>query len=254
MANLATDPNVLATLVGIVAMALAPLAFLLWFFYTRDKLNPEPRSLVLKIFWGGVLAFIPVFLVRQFIPLPTWLMVVVVVPVLAELAKFWVVKQGVYNHREFDEPVDGIIFAAAAGLGFATLEVVGSMLYAYFAVVQIGVPGAAVDAAAWAAVLTMFALQGLLAGPGHALWSSLWGYTLGLAKFSTAEQSRGLVRNGLLAAMLSHATFNALALESSWWLNRVGLVLVIVVLWFVVMRCLRHALALTPEPNTPTVR
>jgi hypothetical protein len=55
------------------------------------------------------------------------------------------------------------------------------------------------------------------------------------------------VRNGLLAAMLSHAAFNALALEPSWWLNRVGLVLVITALWFVVMRCLRYALALTPK-------
>ncbi|WP_017296587.1 PrsW family glutamic-type intramembrane protease [Nodosilinea nodulosa] len=247
MANLAADPNVLATVVGIVALALAPLAFLLWFFYTRDKLNPEPRSLVLKIFLGGVLAFIPVFLVREYIPLPTWLMGVVVVPVLAELAKFWVVKQGVYNHPEFDEPVDGIIFAAAAGLGFATLEVVGSMLYAYFAVARLGMPGTAVDASAWTAVLTMFALWGLLSGPGNALWSSLWGYALGLAKFSPPEQHSGLVRNGLLAAMLSHAAFNALALESSWWLNRVGLVLVIAVLWFVVMRCLRYALALTPQ-------
>lgn len=247
MTDFATNPNVLATGVGIVALALAPLAFLLWFFYTRDKLNPEPRGLVLKIFFAGVLAFIPVFLVRQFVPLPTWLMVVVVVPVLAELAKFWVVRQGVYNHPEFDEPVDGIIFAAAAGLGFATLDVIGSMLYAYFAVAGLGISGAAIDTSAWAAVLTMFALRGLLAGPGQALWSSLWGYALGRTKFSTPEQSRGMVRNGLLTAMLSHAAFNALALESSWWANRVGMVLLLAVLWFVVMRCLRYALALTPR-------
>ncbi len=188
MANLASSPNTLATVVGIVALALAPLAFLLWFFYTRDKLNPEPRGLVLKIFLGGVLAFIPVFLVRQFVPLSAWLMAVLVVPVLAELAKFWVVKRGVYDHPEFDEPVDGIIFAAAAGLGFATLEVIGSMLYAYFNVGRLGLPGE--TTAAWPALLNMFALQGLLVGPGHALWSSLWGYALGLAKFLPPPRAR----------------------------------------------------------------
>lgn len=247
MANLASAPNVLATVVGIVGLALAPLAFVLWFFYTRDKLNPEPRSLVLKIYLLGVLVYGPVFLVRQFVPLPTWLLAIAIVPVLAELAKFAVVRWGVYNHPEFDEPVDGIIFAAAAGLGFATLEVMGSMLYAYFAVARLGLPERAVDASAWAAVLSMFALRGLLAGPGQALWSSLWGYGLGRAKFSAPGQSRGLVRNGLLAAILSHAAFNALALESSWWLNRVGLVLVIAVLWFVILRCLRYALAIAPQ-------
>ncbi|WOD41225.1 PrsW family intramembrane metalloprotease [Nodosilinea sp. E11] len=245
MATLATDSNMLASVVGIVALALAPLAFLLWFFYTRDKLNPEPRGLVMKIFGLGLLAFIPVFLVRQFVPLPPGVMAVVVVPILAELAKFGVVKRGVYFHPEFDEPVDGIIFAAAAGLGFATLQVMGSMLYAYFAVIRLG-PGTAAGAA-WPAVLTMFALQGLLAGPGHALWSSLWGYALGMAKFSGPPgRGAGLVGNGLLAAMASHATFNALALESSWWLNRLGLVLVIGVLWFVVLRCLRYALSRSP--------
>ncbi|MEO1070286.1 MAG: PrsW family glutamic-type intramembrane protease, partial [Cyanobacteria bacterium J06638_6] len=114
MANLATDPNLWAAVVGIVALALAPLAFVLWFFYTRDRLNPEPRGLVLRVFLLGLLAFIPVFLVRQWIPSPPWLMAVLIVPVLAELAKFWVVRAGVYNHPEFDEPVDGIIFAAAA--------------------------------------------------------------------------------------------------------------------------------------------
>ncbi|WP_197064722.1 PrsW family glutamic-type intramembrane protease [Leptolyngbya sp. KIOST-1] len=247
MANLASDPNLLATAVGIMALALAPLAFVLWFFYTRDKLNPEPRGLVLRIFLLGVLAYVPVFLVRQVIPAPGWLMAIAIVPVLAELAKFGVVRWGIYDHPEFDEPVDGIIFAAAAGLGFATLEVIGSMLYAYFAVARLGVPGVAVNASAWAAVLNMFALKGLLTGPGHALWSSLWGYGLGLAKFSAPGQNRGLVRNGLLAAILAHAAFNALALEASWWLNRVGLVLVVGLLWVVVMRCLRYSLALTPQ-------
>ncbi|MEO1069513.1 MAG: PrsW family glutamic-type intramembrane protease, partial [Cyanobacteria bacterium J06638_6] len=126
---------------------------------------------------------------------------------------------------------------------------VGSMLYAYFAVARLGVPGEGLRAPVWGAVLSMFALRGLLTGPGQALWSALWGYALGLAKFSPAHQGSGLVRNGLLAAMVAHAAFNALALASSWWLSRLGLVLAIAVLWFVVLRCLRYALALTPAPE-----
>jgi RsiW-degrading membrane proteinase PrsW (M82 family) len=247
MVNLATNVNVLAVVVGIVALAIAPLAFFLWFFYTRDKLEPEPRDLVLKIFFFGLLASIPVLLVQYWIPLPYWLMGLVIVPILAELAKFLVVRVGVYNHPEFDEPLDGIIFAAAAGLGFATLGVIGSMLLAYFNVSRVGIPATATSMATFKAVLEMFAVQGLLAAPGHALWSALWGYALGLAKFlpSHAQTSR-FVLQGLVAAMLAHAAFNALAMEPDWWLNRVGMVLLIAVLFWVVMVCIRKAEALSP--------
>ncbi|HIK43582.1 MAG TPA: PrsW family intramembrane metalloprotease [Leptolyngbyaceae cyanobacterium M65_K2018_010] len=244
MVNLASNPNVWATLVGILALALAPLAFLLWFFYTRDKLNPEPRGLILRVFGLGLLAFMPIFVIRQFLPLPYGLMGLVVVPILSELAKFGVVKGGVYNHAEFDEPVDGMIFAAVAGLGFASLGVIGSMLYAYLHVLRLG--PTEVSGSAWGAVMNMFALQGLLMAPGHALWSSLWGYGLGLAKFSRAAQANGLVAKGLLAAILAHAAFNGLAMELGWWVNRLGLVVLIILLWLVVMRCIRYALALSP--------
>jgi len=91
-----------------------------------------------------------------------------------------------------------------------------------------------------------YGVMGLLTGPGQALWSALWGYTLGIAKFSPGRQRPGLLRNGLLGAMVAHAAFNGLAMEPDWWLNRVGLVLLIAVLFFVVMRCIRYAEALSP--------
>lgn len=62
MANLASEAKILASVVGLIALALAPLAFLAWFFYAHDTLAPEPQRLVLKIFLLGVLAFIPAFL------------------------------------------------------------------------------------------------------------------------------------------------------------------------------------------------
>ncbi|MGF1567248.1 MAG: hypothetical protein ACFCVD_04100 [Nodosilinea sp.] len=53
-------------------------------FYTRDKLDPEPHGLVLRVFFLGLLAFIPAFLIRQFLPLPDWIIGLLVAPV-AEL-------------------------------------------------------------------------------------------------------------------------------------------------------------------------
>jgi RsiW-degrading membrane proteinase PrsW (M82 family) len=246
MANLATDTNLVVTVAGIIALGLAPLAFLLWFFYTRDKLDPEPHGLIFRVFLLGALAFVPGFLLRQFLPLPYWLVGLLILPVVNELAKFCVVRFGIFNHPEFDEPLDGIIFAATAGLGFASVDVVISMVHAYLQMAQLGIPAGQTSGATLTAVLEMFALKGLLTGPGQALWSSLWGYALGLAKFAPVRQRDGLIRNGLLAAMLSHAAFNGLAMEPDWWLNRVGLVLVVGVLLFVVMRCIRYAESLSP--------
>lgn len=245
MVDAASNPSLLAALLGIVALALAPVAFFLWFFYTRDKLNPEPRGLILTLFILGLVASVPVLLLQQ-IPLLPWLMAVIVVPIVSELAKFAVVYTKVYHHPEFDEPVDGIIFAAVTGLGFATLAVVGSMVLAYLNLLPLAVPNGD-QLPAWTAVLQMFALQGLLVAPGHALWSALWGYGLGRAKFSPAPQSKALVIRGLGAAMLCHAAFNSLLLESHWWLNRLGLVALIALLWFVVLRSIRYALALAPS-------
>lgn len=241
MVPIASSPSILLSLVGVAALALAPLAFFLWFFYTRDKLNPEPRGLVLRIFGLGLLASIPVWMVQHFLPLPPWLLGLVVVPVLAELAKFAVVRLGVYDHPEFDEPVDGIIFAATAGLGFATLTLLGSTLWAYLGVKALGLAGA--EGAAWGAVLRMVALQGLLIAPGQALWSSLWGFGLGMAKFQPASRRTRLILSSLATAMVSHASFNAFALAPSGWFNRLGLGIVVAVLWFGIMRCLSYALA-----------
>ncbi len=254
MVNLAANPSVWPVVGGIIALALAPLAFFLWFVYTRDKLNPEPHRLVLRVFCLGLLAFIPAFLCRQLLPLPYWLMGLVLVPVVDELAKFVVVKGAVYDHPEFDEPVDGMVFAAVAGLGFATLEVVGSMVQAYLRVAMVGVPDQTLARSTGLAVLSLFALKGLLLAPGQALWSALWGYTLGRAKFSQPDQRRGLVGRGLLVAMFAHATFNALAMEPNWWLNRLGMVLVIALLWLVVRRCLAYALVLGQAIHPGLVR
>ena len=237
--------NTFASLVGILALTLAPIVFLLWFVYTRDKLEPEPHGLVLKVFWLGMVAFIPAILIRHVLPLPYLVMGLVVVPVVNELAKFVVVRFGVYNHAEFDEPLDGIIFAAVAGLGFATLDILVSLLLTYFNVSRVAVPGEAAIAP-FQAVLSLFAIQGLLGAPGHALWSALWGFGLGLAKFAPPEQGQKYAVGGLLVAILSHAVFNACALETDWWVNRLGLGLLIVVLWFVVMRCIRTAESLSP--------
>ena len=46
-----------------------------------------------------------------------------------ELVKWFVLYHIIYNHTEFDEPYDGIVYAVAISLGFATVE---NVLYAIY--------------------------------------------------------------------------------------------------------------------------
>ncbi|MBD2258625.1 PrsW family intramembrane metalloprotease [Pseudanabaena sp. FACHB-2040] len=236
--------NVLGTVIGIIALAIAPIAFLLWFFYTRDKLNPEPRGLILKIFLLGMLAAIPVVLIQWLLPLPRFWVAIAIVPIVAEIAKYCMVRWGAYDSAEFDEPVDGIIFAAVVGLGFATLENIVVLLLTYFTVTSVTVPGSGLPFSPLQAVLDLFAVRGLLGALGHALWSSFWGYGLGFTKFPDGH-SKGLVGKGLLAAILSYALFNALALSPGL-LPRLAMVLLLAISWFAVMRGMGRALEMSP--------
>jgi RsiW-degrading membrane proteinase PrsW (M82 family) len=152
---------------------------------------------------------------------------VLVAPILEEYAKFSVVKRTVYRSREFDEPVDGIVYAAAAGLGFATLENIIYIFSSY-------------------ETSMVFALQtgvirALLSVPGHALFSGMWGYALGQAKFMPPSRRGRVIAMGLLLAIIMHAAFNLLLLDD---IGVAVLVLVITpLLWWLIHRRIRTSLS-----------
>jgi RsiW-degrading membrane proteinase PrsW (M82 family) len=123
---------------------------------------------------------------------------VVVAPV-EEGVKLLAVRLSAYRRPEFDAVVDGAVYGAAAGLGFATIE------NALYITDVIGPAGGLVTGGA---ITTVRAL----AGPGHVIYSALAGYYLGLARFNR-EYAGPLVLKGLLVAALAHALYNILATE-----------------------------------------
>jgi RsiW-degrading membrane proteinase PrsW (M82 family) len=178
------------------------------FFYNKDKFEPEPKSFIIKIFFLGILLVFPVVLIQ--IPLnylssylPDYLIELIftciIAPIIEEFSKYLVVRWTVYRHAEFDEPVDGIIYGVTVALGFASLENVAYLLNVYR------------SSEGWVseAVLVVFIVRALFSVPGHALWSSLWGYGLGIAKFSNPEIGNKAIRKGLIQAIFSHGIFNA---------------------------------------------
>jgi RsiW-degrading membrane proteinase PrsW (M82 family)/predicted RNA-binding Zn-ribbon protein involved in translation (DUF1610 family) len=173
----------------------APGVFWLWYFYRKDRYEPEPQRLVLRTAFFGILAAIPVTLLEMPFSESFLFAAVIVAPIVEELAKLAVVRWTIYNNKEFNEPMDGMTYAAAAALGFASIENVGYIAHQYS---EGGMESAA----------TTFGMRAVLSVPGHVLFSSLWGYALGRSKFQPEEMRSRTVLLGLTLAILAHALFN----------------------------------------------
>jgi RsiW-degrading membrane proteinase PrsW (M82 family) len=116
----------------LLLVALAPGFFLLWYFWHRDRYEPEPKKKIIMTFILGAVMVIPAILIEVLLErgvnaltsgvLSTFLLAFIVVAPTEEFLKFFIVKQWVYDSSEFDEVMDGIVYMVSASLGFATLE------------------------------------------------------------------------------------------------------------------------------------
>lgn len=213
-----------------LALAIAPGLFWLWFYYKRDKFDPEPKSLIAKTFFMGIVICFPVIILE--LPFPgAFLGAVIAAPLFEELFKYFAVRWVAFKHSAFNEPFDGIIYSAAAALGFATIENVFYVVGTYLR------EGAA-------AMTTVVIMRAVLSVPGHTLFSGFWGYALGKAKFMPAQDGKGLIVRGLLLAMASHAAFNFMLVVSPYLaIIVIGLV---IFLWVIMMRRIKEMLKESP--------
>jgi RsiW-degrading membrane proteinase PrsW (M82 family) len=121
-----------------------------------------------------------------------------VVGPVEEGVKLLAVRVYAYRTADFDAVVDGAVYGAVAGLGFATVE---NALYITDAFQQVGQAAELFGDGIVAARA--------LAGPGHVIYSAIAGYYLGLAKFNR-ENAGPIVVKGLLIAAFFHGTYNLL--------------------------------------------
>ena len=112
-------------------------------------------------------------------------MLFVVGPV-EELCKFAAVRFKAYRSPYFDEPMDGLVYAAAASLGFASME---NLFY----VVEFG-PEVMLGRAPLSTV-------------AHLVFGGVWGYALGL-HHASGHRRPLLVAGGLALGACTHAAFN----------------------------------------------
>ena len=188
-------------------LALVPLALVLVAVRIIDRWEPEPRGLVVfALAWGAVASVALTLAVDLVIGLvvpqvPETLSAVVQAPIVEELAKgAGVLLVFVAARRAFDGPVDGVVYGALVGAGFAFTE---NILYFADSLITEGVESAAYT----------FFLRGVLSPFAHVMFTAVTGYALGRAARiglrGSAAASRWLL--GIVGAIALHALWNGSA-------------------------------------------
>ena len=154
---------------------------------------------------------------------------VVSAPIFEELAKFLMVWAYLYRNKNFSEPMDGIVYASAVALGFASIE---NGLYLF-----------RINQQAQFLLSNTILIRALLSVPAHALFSGIWGYALGRKKFDK-KSPRFIVVYGLLLAMLLHALFNFLCLIQIY--SSFGLLILTAVMWGIMNKKITKAETASP--------
>lgn len=182
-------------LLSIAAAAAAPGIALLSYIYLKDRYEAEPIGIVARLFLFGLLAVFPVMVLQRGLALwegsadPLFFSFVTSAGV-EESAKWLIVAITVFRHAEFDEPYDGIVYATAVSLGFATME---NLLYALSEPFSI----------------STLLVRALLPVSGHALFGVVMGYYFGMAKFSASERGK-LFAFALMFPLFYHGLYDFL--------------------------------------------
>ncbi len=192
---------------AIAALGLPFVLSIAWLFFVRrfDRAHPEPWWLVVTTFALGGVSLVPAALAEvgwsrvspwldpslatlggRIVALPLALPVFVLVIGLSEegskLLGAWSLA---FHRREFDEPIDGIVYGSASALGFAAVENVK-----YFALGRLGAG--------------LIATRMFITLPAHLFFGAIWGYALG----QKLVRPRTSLLGFLALAALAHGAFD----------------------------------------------
>ena len=201
---------------------IAPAIFWIGYFYYKDRFRPEPiRNLGISYLLGFGAAFL-CFKFYGLLPYlgipddPSILMesqriqfffyslgVIGLVEELFKLLPFLLV---IFLFKAFDEKIDGIIYASMIALGFASFENLYYLVY---------MEGFELFGRAFASPLT------------HTIFSSIWGYTIGIARIKNKSILKALLI-GLPIAAFFHGIFDFFTTSPA---LRIAAAVTILIIW-----------------------
>ncbi len=193
------------------AIAILPGILVCFTIYRLDRYDREPLSVIVASFLLGILSCLPAYIIESigkkvdtgfvshfFVQTTVWnslletaIFAFLIVALTEEGCKYLFLRFYCYNHKAFNEPLDGIIYSVAVSMGFATWE---NLIYG------------------WQNDSETLILRMVTAIPAHAAFAVIMGYHLGLSKFEAHATDRRLA--GLTAAVLAHGFYDFLLFQT----------------------------------------
>lgn len=217
-----------------IIAAVIPAVFYSLLVLYLDRNEKEPWYILVGAFaWGAVVAVFFSYIfnsvaaiaiaVAYGLETSEFLTVVVVAPFFEEIFKGAALLVLLLLFRSyFDNVLDGIVYGALVGLGFAMTENITYFGRAYF---DAGIFGLGV----------LFVIRVVIGGLGHALYTATTGAALGWAR---AQYGTGIARFivpvvGLGAAMLQHSLWNMFAYVAGTIAAREGAIVALLIALFI---------------------
>lgn len=215
-------------MLGILSAGIAPGLALLSYFYLKDQYESEPITMVLKTFLFGALLVFPIMFIQyvletENITQPGLIEAFISTSLLEEFFKWFILYYTVFQHVEFNEPYDGIVYGASVSLGFATIENI-------FYLISNGLE---------------YALgRALLPVSSHALFGVIMGYYLGKGKFSTHSSKKWIIFS-LLVPFSLHGIYDYILISQEHW--GVFILPFMIFLWWLGLRKVKIARSLSAK-------
>jgi RsiW-degrading membrane proteinase PrsW (M82 family) len=216
-----------------------PALIAMWLVDRLDAKRPEPLSLRVRVSVFGALSVIPAIVIElvlsstvgahlgpEFTYQGATFHAFFVAGATEEACKILMVYWIVWRRPEFDERMDGIVYAARAGLGFALVE---NIMYLFGQDTMQG-------------QIQVWMMRAFLAVPGHAIWTGMIGALAARKRYD--GKGLGLV-GGYLLAVAFHGAYDCsvfcaqpLKFEGHFLASKlvIGVPVVLTVLGFFVLR------------------
>ncbi len=188
----------------LLLLTILPSIAIIVFFVLSDRFR-EPAKEIIKVFMYGILITIPAFYFNTYLSAyydnytnfsEALKGSFLTAGPVEEGLKLLILYFFVYKMKDFNEPIDGIVYGITASLGFATLE---NVYYVYFLSNYFEITS-----------IELALIRAFSAVPAHAAFGIAMGYFF--MKYAYIKKNENLVLAFLIPALL-HSLYNYFAIE-----------------------------------------